>query len=169
MADKLRANRAGKLTDTQRAPVLAAALVSGLGFIIFALFALVSVWGFAQTISVTGVFGWVLMGFTVLSFSFLLIVLWTNAEMFVPEAFGRNPVRWTRGKLEVKMSSRERPEMPFTYLIGDYSFAPFLPPQEVPIEQGREYLVYYTARSRLLLSMVPTDIRGIKKYLPEKQ
>ena len=167
MADSLRHNSARKLTDRQRAPIIAAALISGIGFAIFSLFALISVWGFTQTLGVTGILGWVFMLFTVLSFSFLLIVLWTNAEMFVPEAFSKHPVRWQRGRLRIKMASRERPEMPFSYIVGDYSFAPFLPPQEVPIDKGREYLVYYTPRSRLLLSIVPTDIDNITEFLPE--
>lgn len=168
MTDRLRANRQGKLTDAQRAPILAAALISSVGLFVFGLIALITIGGFIATLGVTGVLGWLFMTFTALSFFFLIVVLWTNAEMFVPEALSRNPIRWERGKLKIKLASRDRPEMPFSYIVGDYSFAPFLPPQDVPMEKGREYLVYYTVRSRLLLSIVPTDVANIKDYLPEK-
>lgn len=169
MADNLVTNRAGHLTSKQKAPIFVAALVTGAGLMCALTFLTVSVYGFLQTVDVAGIFAWIMLVFTEGSMLFLVAVLWVNARMFVPESLSRSPVRWERGVLKIKMASRERPEMPFSYLIGSYSFAPFVVPDEVPMHEGREYLVYYTARSRLLLSIVPTDTPDADQWLPQEE
>ena len=167
MADNLATNRAGHLTKMQKAPILVAALVTGVGLTCALSFLVASVYGFLQTVDVAGIFGWIMLVFTAGSILFLVAVLWVNARMFIPETLSQSPVRWERGVLEIKMASRERPEMPFSYIIGSYSFAPFVVPDEVPMHKGREYVVYYTARSRLLLSIVPTDTPDADEWLPQ--
>ncbi len=168
MADKLAANRQGKLTKSQRTPVTIAALFTGCGLSGALIFTAFVVWGFVRTVAETGIFGWAMFCFTALSLLFLVAVLWVNARMFIPEALNETPVRWQRGKLEIQMASRERRELPFSYIIGTYSFAPFVAPFETPLDKGREYIVYYTNRSRLLLSIAPTDQPESKKWLPKK-
>lgn len=166
MADKLSVNRRGELTPTQRAPIVVAAIVTGVGLIGLTLFGAVALWGFVQSLQYSGFFGLGLICLTGASLSFLVIVFWVNARMFVPESLNRHPVRWERGNLKIKMASRERPEMPFSYIVGKYSFAPFVAPDEIPLEKGREYIVYYTARSRLLMSIAPLDQPESKDWLP---
>jgi hypothetical protein len=166
MADNLATNRAGHLTKMQKAPIMVAALVTGVGLTCALSFLVASVYGFLQTVNVAGVFGWIMLIFTGGSISFLVVVLWVNAKMFIPETLSQSPVKWERGILEIKMASRERAEMPFSYIIGNYSFAPFVVPDEVPMQAGREYVVYYSARSRLLLSIAPTDMPESDQWLP---
>ena len=50
--------------------------------------------------------------------------------------------------------------MPFSYIVGDYSFSPFLVPSEIKMEKGRHYTVYYTAHSRIFLSIESSDGNG---------
>ncbi|PJF43513.1 MAG: hypothetical protein CUN55_08695 [Phototrophicales bacterium] len=166
MADKIAANRRGVLTPSQRIPIISAAIVSGFGFIIFSIIGFVMLWGLVQTLPFTGFFGLLMLLFSGMSMFFLIVVLYTNAEMFVPEALDTKAVRWTRGPLTIKYSERDRPEMPFVYIVNDYSFAPFVAPYEIPMEEGREYIVYYTPRSRLLLSIAPADQTESKDWLP---
>ena len=167
MADKLAHNRNGQLTKTQKAPILVAAILSGIMLFIVSAFSLLMIFATLQTLAATGVFGVLMLLFMGGSFIFLAIVLYTNAEMFIPEAIGSNVVRAERGKLKIKMASRERPEMPFSYIVGKYSFAPFVVPHEVPMEKNREYIVYYTSRSRLLLSIAPINQENSKEWLPK--
>ena len=47
--------------------------------------------------------------------------------------------------------------LPFSYIIGNYSFAPYIAPGDVPMRVGAPYVVYYAARSRLLLSLAALD------------
>lgn len=172
IAQKLSLNRAGRITSGQRLPLIIAAIVSTVGLIcpLTMLFSIVASLG-AGSILVASTFGWimwVLLGIgSLLSFLFLAAVLFVNARMFVPEALNPSPVKWSRAPLKIHLAERERPEMPFTYIIGDYSFAPFIPPEEVPLERDREYIVYYTPRSRLLLSIAPTDQAESVNWLPE--
>lgn len=166
MADNLLANREGFLTSAQRAPIVAAAIVSGIGLVVMLIVAAIVLWGFIQAIQFMGWLGVCTSGFMAAAFLFILVTLWTNAEMFVPETFNKRPVRWQRGILTIKMASRKRPEMPFSYIIGSYSFHPFLAPDEVPMQTGREYVVYYTARSRLFLGIFPTDQADSAQWLP---
>lgn len=167
VADKIAANRQGILTPSQRIPLISAAIVSGMGLAIFSIISAIMLWGLLQTLPFTGVFGIFILVFSGGSMFFLVVVLYTNAEMFVPEALDPAAVKWTRGKLTLKFAERERPEMPFVYIINDYSFAPFLPPREIPMEEGREYIVYYTPRSRLLLSIAPTDQPESADWIPQ--
>lgn len=170
MREKLNTNRQGKLTVAQRTPILTAALFSGIGLLCPLSFFASNIIGLitgATPAALVGVLGWLLLCGMVASLFFLAAVLWVNAAMFVPEAFSKLPVRWERGMLELRLASRERPEMPFSYIIGTYSFAPFVAPAEVPMQIGREYIVYYTARSRLLLSIAPTDQPESVDWLPE--
>jgi hypothetical protein len=167
MAEKLAANRTGQLTRAQRIPIVIAGLVSSIG-LLCPLTVLISSVGIALQGPLGGAVGAILLGLMFLSFSFLAGVLWVNARMFLPEALSKTPARWQRGALQIRMASRERPEMPFSYIIGSYSFAPFVPPSEVPLQTGREYVVYYAGRSRVFLSIAPTDQPESKKWLPKK-
>lgn len=174
IAEKIAVNRMGKLTSMQRTPLIIAGLFAS-GGLLCAFSMLLS---FVSSIVVGGAFvsaslgGQILFGLMwlggILSFLFLLGVTWVNASMFVPEAISPEPVRWERGILEIKFPERDRPEMPFSYILGDYSFAPFVAAEEVPLEPGREYIVYYTARSRLLMSIVPVDQKESSEWLPAK-
>ena len=166
MADKLVTNRAGKLTQSQRAPIMIAAVITGIGFVGLSLFGMLLVWGFIKSLEFTGILGVGMLCITSASFLFLIAVFGVNAQMFVPEAFGQKPVLWERGPLAIKMAARERTDMPFSYIVGGYSFAPFVAPAEVPLEKGREYIVYYTVRSRLLMSIAPTDQPESEQWLP---
>jgi hypothetical protein len=173
IAEKLAVNRMGKLTTSQRLPLIIAGMVSALGMVCPAsmLFSITAS-AIAGGDAIAGVIGWtmwlILWVATLVSFSFLAIVLWVNAKMFLPEAFSTHPVKWVRAPLEIKMAERERTEMPFSYIVGVYSFAPFIAPDEVPLDIGREYIVYYTSRSRLLLSIAPTDQPDSSAWLPAK-
>ncbi len=172
IADKIAVNRTGKLTSMQRTPIIIAGLVSSGGLLCASSMLL----SFLSSVIVGGAFisaslgGQILFGLMwfggILSFLFLLGVTWVNASMFVPEAISPQPIRWERGVLEIKLPERDRPEMPFSYIIGSYSFAPFIAADEVPLEPGREYIVYYTARSRLLMSIVPVDQDESADWLP---
>lgn len=167
MADNLATNRAGHLTKNQKAPILAAAFITGIGLSCSLIFLATTIYGFLETVNVAGIFGWIMLIFTGGSISFLTVVLWVNARMFIPESLSKSPVKWQLGTLEIKMASRERAEMPFSYIIGNYSFAPFVVPDEVPMQKGREYVVYYTSRSRLLLSIAPTDLPQSNEWIPK--
>ncbi|MCQ3930464.1 MAG: hypothetical protein DPW16_08375 [Chloroflexi bacterium] len=167
MAEKLTMNRQGKMTRLQRSPIVIAALVSSIGFICPATMLATGI-GLILRGPSGGILSYFFYFMMFLSFFFLAGVLWTNASMFLPETFSKKPVRWQRGPLEIKMASRNRPEMPFSFIIGSYSFAPFVVPSEVPMNTGREYIVYYSARSRLLLSIAPTDQPESKNWLPLK-
>ncbi len=166
MTDKLLTNRAGKLTQSQRAPIMIAAIVTGIGFVGLSLFGLLLVWGFIQSLEFTGILGVGMLCITSASFLFLIAVFGVNAQMFVPEALSQKPIRWERGPLSIKMAERERTDMPFSYVVGSYSFAPFVAPAEVPLHKNREYIVYYTARSRLLMSIAPIDQPESEQWLP---
>lgn len=167
--EKLAANRAGQLTQIQRTPLMIAAVTAAIGFLCPAAFFIGNIIGFvtgAETFGMAGLLGWFLLCGMYMSMFALGVILWVNVTMFLPEALSKNPVRWEKGILEIRMATRERPEMPFSYIIGSYSFAPFVAPNDVPMQIGREYIVYYTARSRLLLSMAPTDQPESENWLP---
>lgn len=167
MAEKLATNRQGKLTRLQKSPIVLAALVSGIGFICPATMLVTGISLVLEGPN-AGIFSYAFYCMLFASFFFLAAVLWTNAKMFIPDTFSKNPVRWERGPLEVRMAARNRPEMPFSFIIGSYSFGPFVVPSEVPMNTGREYIVYYAARSRLLLSIAPADQPESKNWLPPK-
>lgn len=171
--EKLQVNRAGRITRGQRTPIIIAALISTVGLICPAtmLFSILASLTASPTLLRASTFGaaaWIFLG--IISFiSFLLFgaILYVNARMFLPEALNPRPVKWEKAPLKIKLAERERPEMPLSYIVGDYSFAPFVAPEEIPLERDREYVVYYTPRSRLLLSIAPTDQDESKNWLPE--
>lgn len=174
IAQKIAVNRTGKLTPKQRTPIMIAGVMSSGGLLCaFTMFLSFFSGGVLSGSFLLGsltsqiLFGLMWLG-GMLSFLFLLGVTGVNASMFLPEIISPKPVKWERGILEIKLSERERPEMPFSYIIGSYSFAPFIAPDEVPLEKGREYIVYYSARSRLLLSIAPTDQDESNEWLPVK-
>jgi hypothetical protein len=170
--EKLLVNRAGKLTRGQRTPIIIAAFISTIGLIcpatmLFTILASLTASPTLLRASTFGAVAWIVLGIvSLISFVFLGAVLFVNARMFLPEAFNSRPVRWEKAPLKLKLAERERPEMPLSYIIGDYSFAPFVAPEEVPLERDREYIVYYTPRSRLLLSIAPTDQKQSEDWLP---
>jgi hypothetical protein len=90
-----------------------------------------------------------------------------NIAAFLPEAFMRQPVKAARGSLTIHVSSRERPELPFSYIVGDYSFAPYIIPPDLEMRPGAPYVVYYSARSRLLLSLAALDAPDGTQWEPE--
>lgn len=156
MAAQLTTNRNGRLTTNQRNLIWFAGLGSAAGF------ACMLVWVVSTGIAASGITpnGIVTIGFFIffmLSFGYLLLTLYFNASWFVPDAFSKNTVQQSRGKLKIRMAARERQELPFSYIVGDYSFAPFVVPPEVPLDEGREYIVYYAAHSRIFLGIEPVN------------
>jgi hypothetical protein len=81
--------------------------------------------------------------------------MWVNLRVFVPDAFGKNQVSRVEGVLEMRLPARERWELPFSYIIDGYSFAPFEVPNDVELEVGQEYIVYYLTHTRRFLSIEP--------------
>ena len=167
MAAKLATNRAGRLTHSQRRAVMTAGIVTG-ALLLCPLAMVIQ----AGALALTGALPPVTVGgilFFVVGALFLALfagLIGTNAAMFLPEAFGRNPVRSVRGPLEIRMTDSRRPELPFSYIIGDYSFAPYVVPGDVPLRPGAPYLVYYSARSRLLLSIAALDAPDAEQWQP---
>lgn len=174
MAARLAANRAGRLTPSQRR----LALLVGLGALgvflcplaMLAQISLFVLWGDVPFSTLGGV------AFTLVGALFLVIfagLIGVNALTFLPEAFMRHPVRCARGPLEIRVSEGERPELPFSYIIGGYSFAPYVAPDDVPMRVGAPYVVYYAARTRLLLSLAALDAPDATQWeppgLPERQ
>lgn len=154
-------------------PIIIAAFLSTVGLLcpatmMFAVLASLTASPALLSASTFGAVAWVVLGLvSLISFLFFAAVLFVNARMFLPEAFSSRPVKWEKAPLELKLTERERPEMPLSYIVGSYSFAPFVAPEEIPLERDREYIVYYTPRSRLLLSIAPTDQEESANWLPE--
>lgn len=163
---KLSTNRLGKITTAQRIPIVVVGFISAASLICPITISGSVLYSIYLGINPVGIFAWILALATLGSFGFLAVVLWVNAHMFFPEALSRRPVRWEKAPLSIRLAGRERTEMPFSYIIGSYSFAPFIAPDEVPLQRGREYIVYYTPRSRLLLSIAPTDQPESAEWLP---
>lgn len=158
MAAKLAINRTGRLTPAQRR----LALIVGLGALIFLLCP--SAMLLEMTVSVlSGAAPLPTLGgviFTVVGAGFMILLaglLGTNAAAFLGEALMRRPVRWARGPLQIRLTEGDRPELPFSYIVGDYSFAPYVAPYDLPMRTGAPYVVYYGARTRLLLSIAALD------------
>ncbi len=170
MAVRLAANRTGRLTAPQRR----LALIVGLGALVIFLCPLAMLvqmgalllWGDAPVPTLVGVVFTILGALVVVVFAGLLGV---NALAFLPEAFMRQPVRFARGPLQIRITEGHRPELPFSYLIGDYSFAPYVAPADVPMRVGAPYEVYYAARSRLLLSLAALDAPDGAQWEPVGQ
>jgi len=167
MAEKLAVNRTGRLTAAQRRTVLIAGIVA-LGLLLCPLALLLQVGALLVAEGVTLSVGSAVGGALVLAFFALFAaIVATNARLFLPEAFGQQPVCWARGPLQIQMSSGHRPELPFSYVIDGYSFAPYVAPADVAMRPGAPYLVYYTARSRLLLSLIALDAPDAERWLPD--
>lgn len=154
---KLGANREGKFTPVQRREIIIAALGTGCGLVVV-LFLMANILFLTFSgFSPGGIAGWVFTIFFVLSFTFMALTLYFNARNYIPDMMSESPVSQSQGVLKIQMPQRDRIELPFSYIVGDYSFAPFMVPHEVPMEKGREYIVYYAARSRMFLSIEPVD------------
>ncbi len=167
MATRLAVNRTGRLTPAQRRTVAVAGCVA-LALLLCPLALVVQVGALLLSEGITLSWGSVLIGvFVLLFFAIFAGIIFTNVRMFLPEAFSARPVRYARGPLQVRMTSTNRPELPFTYIIGDYSFAPYVAPPDVPMRPGAPYLVYYSARSRLLLSLFALDAPDADRWQPE--
>jgi hypothetical protein len=167
MAAKLAINRTGRLTAGQRRVMLWAGLGAALLLLCpLTLLVQMGVLVASDRVPVVTTAGLI---FTVLGLLFVLMfagLAWANVQMFVPDAFGRQPVRFARGPLGVHVSEKDRPELPFSYVIEDYSFAPYVAPDDVPMRPGAPYLVYYAAHSRLLLSLAALDAPDAAQWAP---
>ncbi len=168
MAARLAVNRRGKLTGAQKRR----ALLIGLGALSFALCPLALLVQMVGALLLTDLpvptLGGLLFTAVGVFFALLLLALFgANAHTFLGEAFSRQPVRHAHGPLELRVSEGNRPELPFSYIVGDYSFAPYVAPAELPMRVGAPYLVYYGARSRLLLSMTALDAPDAEEWLPQ--
>lgn len=167
MAEKLAVNRTGRLTPSQRRTVAVTGFVA-LALLLCPLALLVQIGALLLSEGVTLSAGVIVAGVVVL---ILLVIfggiVYTNVRMFLPETFAARPVRWARGPLRIQMSADNRPELPFSYVIEDYSFAPYVAPADVEMRPGAPYLVYYSARSRLLLSLCALDAPDADRWLPE--
>jgi len=167
MAERLAVNRTGRLTARQRRLALlvggAAALFLLCPLTLLIQLGAVLLVGDAPIPTVTGV---VLAALGVLFLLIFVGLIGVNAWTFLPEAFMRQPVRYACGPLEVRVTPGHRPELPFSYLIGDYSFAPYVAPDDVPMRVGAPYIVYYAARSRLLLSLAALDAPDAAQWEP---
>jgi len=154
---QLAQNRVGKLTPMQRRSVWIASGGSLLGLGCTATLVLNVITAAMAGVKVGGVVAGLFLLFFLLTFGYLALTLWVNLRMFAPDALAKHPVKTARGKLKIRMAERERPEMPFSYIVGDYSFAPYVVPYGVPLQTGRDYVVYYAAHSRLFLNLEPAD------------
>ncbi len=168
MAARLTVNRTGRLTAGQRRRVL----LIGLGALTFALcpaaLLVQMVGAFLLTDLPVPTLGGVLFTAVGVFFALLMLALFgANAHTFLKEALARQPVRYARGALEIHVSEGHRPELPFSYIVGDYSFAPYVAPADLPMRVGAPYLVYYGAHSRLLLSMAVLDAPDAEQWLPQ--
>jgi hypothetical protein len=67
----------------------------------------------------------------------------------------------------VRATEGHRPELPFSYVVDDYSFGPFVVPPDVKMRPGAPYIVYYAARSRLLLSIAALDAPDADQWEPQ--
>lgn len=167
MAARLAVNRTGQLTTAQRRTVLTGGVVA-LAFLLCPLAMILQMGAVVLAdglpiVTAASVFFFVL---GVLMFAVFLGLAGTNVHLFLRDVFGREKVRVARGLLQVHMSSKERPELPFSYIVEDYSFAPYVPPPDVDLRLGAPYLVYYAAHSRIFLSMAALDATDAKKWTP---
>jgi hypothetical protein len=168
MAAKLAVNRTGRLTPPQRR----VALIVGVGALLTFLCPLVMVIQLGALLlggdtPVPTLGGVILTACGVLFLIFFAGLIGINAWTFLPEAFIHRPVRYARGPLQIHESSRQRPELPFSFIVGDYSFAPYIPPPELAMRPGAPYIVYYSTRSRLLLSLAALDAPDSDQWTPK--
>lgn len=167
MAAKLAVNRTGRLTPAQRRTVMTAGIVALLALLCpLALLVQIGALLLTDRLPAATTGG---IAFTVLGVLFILVfggLALTNARMFLPDAFGPHPVRAARGPLRIRLPQRDRPELPFSYIVGDYSFAPYVGPEDLPMRRDAPYLVYYAAHSRLFLSIAALDAPDADQWLP---
>ncbi len=168
MAARLALNRLGKLTHAQKRR----AVLVGVGALTLALCPaalLVQMLGalLLSDLPVPTVGGVLFTAVGVFFVGLMLALFGANAHTFLGEALSSRPVRYARGPLEIHVSEGNRPELPFSYIVGDYSFAPYVAPPDLPMRVGVPYLVYYGARSRLLLSMTALDAPDAEQWLPQ--
>lgn len=167
MVEKLRINRTGQLTPQQSRLVW---LVGGgaFAFMLCPLAMIVQMMGVVlagTTPSIT--LGGIIFALIGLLFVILILgLVGTNVVAFLGEALMKHPVKYAKGPLEIRISSKERPELPFSYIVGDYSFAPYIAPRDLPMRTGAPYIVYYGARTRLLLSIAALDAPDGKEWEP---
>jgi hypothetical protein len=167
MAEKLSVNRAGRFTSAQRRNV---SVIGGVALLLMLcpLTLLIQMFGiiFFSDVPVPTLSGVI---FSVVGVLFLVVfagLIGVNVQMFLVEAFLRRPVRYARGPLEIRMTEGKRPELPFSYIIADYSFAPYVAPPDVTLRVGAPYVAYYAARSRLLLSIAALDAPDSAEWEP---
>jgi len=154
---QLEANRSGQFTPRQRLTVSIAALVTSLGLIVMCAILTAIAAAAAQGLAFTGIVGALFFIFFLLTYLYMVVTFYVNARAFVPDALSRNPVRVAQGELRTQKAQRDRDELPFSFIVGDYSFAPFIVPFEIKMEKGRRYRVYYAAHSRMFLGIEPED------------
>jgi hypothetical protein len=158
MAEKLSTNRMGRFTSAQRRNVFVIGAVALL-IMLCPLTLLVQMFSiiFLSDVPISTLSGVIFSLVGVLILIVLAGLVGVNIQMFLVEAFLRQPIRYARGPLEIRMTEGKRPELPFSYIIADYSFAPYVAPPEVTLRVGAPYIAYYSARSRLLLSIAALD------------
>jgi hypothetical protein len=158
MAEKLSTNRMGRFTPAQRRNVFVIGAVALL-IMLCPLTLLVQMFSiiFLSDVPISTLSGVIFSLVGVLILIVLAGLVGVNIQMFLVEAFLRQPIRYARGPLEIRMTEGKRPELPFSYIIADYSFAPYVAPPEVTLRVGAPYIAYYSARSRLLLSIAALD------------
>lgn len=150
-------NRNGRLTASQRSMVLVGVLFTMGGLTCMGLMLLQLVLAVMAGVMPQNLVMWLFFILTLAAFLYLGLTLYVNARTFILDLFSRTHVRSSRGPLKIQLPQRERWELPFSYIINDYSFAPFEVPDDVPMEKGREYIVYYLARTRKFLSIEPVE------------
>ncbi|MBN1681172.1 MAG: hypothetical protein JW966_12875 [Anaerolineae bacterium] len=167
MAAKLAQNRTGRLTRDQRRVTLAAIVVLGVMLLcplaMIAQFAALALTGMLPPATL---FSLIL---TVCGIGFMLLMsalVFANLRTFWGDTLSAVTVRYARGPLKVHMSEHERVELPFSYIVDDYSFAPFVVPPDIVMRPGAPYIVYYAARSRILLSIAALDAPDSADWQP---
>ncbi|NDJ77109.1 MAG: hypothetical protein GYB65_12715 [Chloroflexi bacterium] len=169
MAEKLAVNRTGRLTGGQRRILLgtgSVALVFLLCPMIFLVQIGIMVAGEGADV-LTTLAGGGFVFFGLLMVLVFVILIGSNAHTFLSDALRKQPVRYARGELRVHMSEKNRPELPFSYIVDDYSFAPYTQPADLPMKVGSPYLVYYARHSRILLSIAALEAPDADQWKPE--
>jgi hypothetical protein len=168
MAARLAINRTGQFTPGQRRLSLVVGLIALAVFLcplaLLAQAAALLLTNNAPAITLSGVF------LTLMAALFLVLfagLVGTNARTFLAEALTRRPVQYARGPLEIRPTAGDRPELPFSYIIADYSFAPYITPPALPMRTGAPYVAYYAARSRILLSIAALDAPDGGEWEPQ--
>jgi hypothetical protein len=158
MAEKLAVNRTGRLTAPQRRLVLVIGVVA-LAFLLCPVTLLIQMFAIllAGEVPVSALSRVIFVTLGALFMILFAGLVGVNVKTFMVEAFMRHPVKVTRGPLEIRVTEGHRPELPFSYIIADYSFAPYVAPPEITLRTGAPYIVYYSAHSRLLLSIAALD------------